>query len=76
MTKEQLKQLHQSIPPPPELAGLVAETIAAAPFRQRRRSFSPAPPIRLEKDDSRLRRLPVLVRPFRQPESGLCRQPL
>ncbi len=38
MTKEQLKQLHQSIPPPPELAGLVAETIAAAPFRQRRRS--------------------------------------
>ena len=36
MTKEQLKQLHQSIPVPPELAGLVSETVAAIPFRRRR----------------------------------------
>lgn len=36
MTKDQLKQLHQSIPVPPELAGRVAETLAAAPFRRRR----------------------------------------
>lgn len=39
MTKDQLKQLHQSIPVPPELSGRVAETMAAVPFRRRHRSW-------------------------------------